>query len=208
MQVLSVRYPVTDWDGNLHLFTAHDLYKRIMEDSKSDFNWIASATILVKICKEPSFPAEYAKGIKVAILNCFASINHRKNKGGDSPVISQSDFEAIEYCYNSLYDEKADDAVKARTDFLTEAITSACKPSFWDFFYHPGPTYQNLKQNFISSNVKKYISQKDVDFKQLKSTLKAEFTDLIEAEEKKGSFDEDERKHQEEMKKLFSEILL
>ena len=44
--------------------TAKELYNRVMEDSKSNYNWIASATDLINVCNKKNFPEEKANMAK------------------------------------------------------------------------------------------------------------------------------------------------
>ena len=46
MSFFEKKYNVTGWRGDKHSLTAKQLYDRVLEDSKSDYNWIASATEL------------------------------------------------------------------------------------------------------------------------------------------------------------------
>lgn len=71
MSFFEKKYNVKGWYGDTYLLTAKALYKRVLEDSKSDYNWIASATELVRVCNDPEFPEVYAVGIKLIILNWF-----------------------------------------------------------------------------------------------------------------------------------------
>ena len=120
MSFVEEKYMVTGHHGDTYSLTAKQLYERILDDSKSDYNWIASASELVRICKKTSFPAEYALAIKCAILNCFTNIEHRANCGGDRYIDKPADQEAVQECYNSLYqveDEKAISGTKVKLRF-------------------------------------------------------------------------------------------
>ena len=87
MSLSEKKYKITGWHGETQLLTAKNLYERILEDSKTDYNWLASATELVKICNEPDFPEMYATNIKIIILNCFANLELQQER-----------------CYNQLQD--------------------------------------------------------------------------------------------------------
>ena len=91
MSFVEKKYMVTGHHGDIHSLTAKQLYEQILDDSKSDYNWIAPASELVKICKNTSFPTEYALAIKCAILNCFSNIEHRANCGGDRYIDKPAD---------------------------------------------------------------------------------------------------------------------
>lgn len=47
MSFFEKKYKVTGWHGDTQSLTAKKLYERVLEDSKSDYNWVASATELV-----------------------------------------------------------------------------------------------------------------------------------------------------------------
>ncbi len=146
------RYMVTDDYGGMHLLTSKKLYERVMRDSKrSNYNWIAPARKLVRICKSRSFPIEYAIDIKIAILNRFANIEHLANCGGDRYMYDSADEEAVYYCYNSLYDINTEEAILARKRYLTEMINTASYVRVFDSLYHPGPTFRNLRKDWGKS---------------------------------------------------------
>ena len=44
------KYHINGWRGKEYSLTAKELYERVMEDCKSNYNWIASATELVRVC--------------------------------------------------------------------------------------------------------------------------------------------------------------
>ena len=186
--------------------TAKELYNRVMEDSKSNYNWIASAPVLVGLCKTPTFPAEYAIGIKVAILNCFANIEHGANSGGDRYRTDPADEKAVQYCYNSLYGIETDEAISARKRFLNEMITTASYVRIFDSLYHPGPTFRNLCHNWRKAKLEEWISKKNIDFEKLIDVLRSSFTAMIKEAELKGDFIEDEKKDEEEMKEFYKKI--
>ena len=190
----------------MHRMTAKQLCERIKQDSKSDYNWISPARELVRVCKLPGFPIECAIIIKVAILNCFANIEHRANTGGDRYYTDPSDAKAVEYCYNSLYGVDAEEAVSARARYLTEMITMASYTRVFDSHYHPGPTYRKLREDWSKSKFEEYTSKKNVDFKKLVESLKEEFIEIIKKAESNGDFEEDEKKDQEEWAEFFKKF--
>lgn len=197
MSLLQKKYRVVGWYGTVHNLTAKQLCERIKKDSQSDYNWIASASELVRICKLPSFPAECSLVIKVAILNCFASIENRANRGGDRYYTRAEDANAVEYCYNSLYGIDSEEAISARKNFLTEMITSASDIRILDPHYHPGPTFKKLREDWIKSTFEEYIPKKNINFKKLVETSNESFLELIKKAESDGAFKEDEEKLRE-----------
>ena len=196
-------FVVTDHYGGTHSLTAKQLYERIVQDSKYDYNWIAPARELVRICKKTSFPTEYALAIKIAILNCFANIEHQANFGFDRPIHDSADEEAVQYCYNSLYGIDTEEAVSARKRYLTEMINAALYIQILNPLYHPGSTFIKIRENFTKSKFEEYISQEEIDFKQLAKTLSSSFSQIIETADANGDFDEDEKKDRESWKIFF-----
>lgn len=194
MSLLEKKYMVISHHGSVHRMTAKQLCERIKKDSKSDYNWISPARELVRICKLPGFPADCSLVIRVAILNCFANIEHRANNGGDRYCTDPSDEKAVEYCYNSLYGIDAEEAISARKRFLTEMIALASYTRVFDSHYHPGPTYRKLREDWSKSKFEEYIPKKNIDFKKLVETLKKEFIEIVKKAESNGDFEEDEKK--------------
>ncbi|MBR6505017.1 MAG: hypothetical protein IKT41_04855 [Clostridia bacterium] len=190
----------------LQKMTAKELYNRVMEDSKSDYNWIASAPVLVTLCKEPTFPEEYAQGIKIAILNCFANIEHRANSCGDRYRSKVSDKAAVEECYNSLYGVESEKAISARKRFLSEMISTASYVRLFDSLYHPGPTFKKLCVDWRKAKFEDWISKRNINFEKLIEVLRISFTAMIKEAELKGDFIEDEKKDAEEMKEFYRKI--
>jgi len=190
----------------IHKMTAKELYNRVMEDSKSNYNWIASAPELVRVCEESTFPSEYAQGIKIAILNCFANIEHGANSGGDRYRTKPTDKEAVQYCYNSLYNVKSEQAISARKRFLREMITTASYVRLFDPHYHPGTTFEKLCEDWRKSKLEGWILIKNIDFEKLIEVLRSSFTAMIKEAELKGDFIEDEKKDAEEMKEFYRKI--
>lgn len=206
MSFVEKKYMVTGRNGDIHSLTAKQLYERVLEDNKSNYNWIATASELVRICKNTSFPKEYALGIKCAILNCYANIEHVANCGGDRYIEKQADKEAVEECYNSLYGIEAEEAVSARKRYLKEIIATASYIRFLNSHYHPGPTFRKIREEWNVSKVQKYISQEKIDFEQLVKALHNEFLELIKKAELDKAFEKDQEDEREFWKKFYKEI--
>ncbi len=203
MRFFRKQYRIVNNYGATYLFTARQLYEQVMNDSKYDYNWIAPAHELVRICKEPDFPTKYAIAIKIAILNCSARIEHRANFGYDGPINIPEDYEAVSFCYNSLYGIDNEEALSARKAYLLEMITSASHVSVSSPLFHPGPTFKKIKENFINSKFEEYISQEKINFKQLEEKLNNEFANILISSEANGEFTEDEINAKELLQKLF-----
>ena len=201
------KYEIVSHYGELHILTAKELCTRILEDSKSDYNWIAPARELVRVCKKQGFPFSYALIIKVAILNCFANIEHKANCGGDRYITNPADKEAVEYCYNSLYGIDEEDAISARKRFLTEMIDAASYIRVFDSLYHPGPTFRNLLNEWRKTKFEEYIYKQYIDFEEMFETLRINLKETIKVAEVNGCFDDDEKKKKEEMLILIDKII-
>lgn len=74
MEVLDIAnlFKIKDWNEEEHLMTDKELRDLIIKQSrKSDYSWLAPANELLKTCNNPKFNKDYAKDIKVAIVNCY-----------------------------------------------------------------------------------------------------------------------------------------
>ena len=207
MSLLEKKYNIKGWYGDIYSLTAKQLCERVLKDSQSDYNWIAPARELTRICRSPGFPAEYALTIKITILNCFANIEHRANCGGDRYRTDPADEKAVEYCYNSLYSISSEEAISVRKYYLTEMISTASYVHvMFDSLYHPGPTFRKLREDWNKSKFEEYISQENIDFKQLIETLHNDFAETVKTAESNGDFEEDEKKDAEEQAQFFRKI--
>jgi len=190
----------------MHMMTAKQLCERIVQDSKSDYNWIASASELVRVCKCPGFPSEYALTIKVAILNCFANIEKRANNGGDRYFTKPADAEAVQECFNSMYGVNREDVVSARRYYLTEILKYATYTRAFDSLYHPGETFRKLREDFIKTKVEENISKKKINFNTLVESSKNEFAETVKVADSEGAFVEDEEKDKKEWTEFYKRI--
>lgn len=202
------KYGITDRYGEKHSFTAKQLYERVLQDSKSDYNWIATASELVRVCKQKDFPSEYAVAIKCAILNCFANVEHRANCGGGRYKDRPGTKEAVEECYNSLYGVEKAEAISARKRYLSEMIASASYTGLWDreSLYHPGPTFKKLRQDWNKAKIEQYFGCKEINFVALVKVLHDEFAELVKKAEEQGAFDEDKKTDLEWWRKFYEEL--
>ena len=187
MSLFEKRYTITGWRGDKYSLTAKKLYKRVMKDSESDYNWIASATELVRVCNQAKFPEKFAQEIQIAILNCFANLENKKEVGSHQ---EPTDADAVNFCYNALADV-SEEANKVRQKYLKAVIEGIIRYHFRLLdFDHYGPTYH------ISS----------LDFKKLRKTLDDEFDKTMRTAEEEGAFQKDDKKHLEEMRKFWSSL--
>ena len=112
-----------------------------MKDSQSDHDWIASATELVYVCNQAKFPKKYEQEIQIAILNCFANLENKKEiKSYQKPT----DADAVNFCYNELADV-SEEANQVRKKYLKAVIKGITMYHFnLTDFYHYGPTYHKI----------------------------------------------------------------
>ena len=99
MSLYEKKYDFTGWRGTRYSLTAKELYKRVLEDSQLDYDWIASATELVRVCDDPLFPEMYAVAIKILILNCYANLELQQERPSSG---KSTDKKAVYSCYQSL----------------------------------------------------------------------------------------------------------
>ena len=185
------KYIITDRDGHQHSFSkAEDLLYRIITDSKkSNYDWIASASELVRFCETADFPKQYAIQIKIAILNCFANLLQNENNSirpkrtkGKTDITSQDDIDAVYDCYNSLF--SITQAHKVRLKFLIEVIKSCSSArSGLDLPYHFGQTYIKNCDTWLNQQVEKYISQRNINFHELRKELCERFAEAVRNDE-------------------------
>lgn len=204
MSLLEEKYTVIGWHNEEHFMTAKQLLKRVQEDSTSDYNWIASATELVRICTQPSFPQSYAHAIKIAILNCFANLELKRERSGYS---EDTDNEAISFCYHTL-SGVSEEADTAKQNYLKAIIEGVTRSHFRLFeFDHYGPTYRKLCNDWKDSMLKEYSPLSFLFFATLRQTLHEDFDKFMKKAEGEGCFKEDDKANQEKEKKLWSNLL-
>ncbi len=199
MSFFEKRYYVKDWKGKRHLYTAKQLYKKILKDSKSDYNWIAPATELIRVCQEPNFPEMYAMGIKLMILNCFGNIEVNQSV---ATRIIVTDKEAVNYCYNSL-PTNIEAVTIVKQKYLATIIVAFTKSNAVKQFIHHGATYDKICSKWRRAIFDEYVSKKVIDFKQLKKELLSNFEHTIKTAEDKGIFEKDDAEYFEHLKMYF-----
>ncbi|MBQ2938625.1 MAG: hypothetical protein IJE05_07170 [Clostridia bacterium] len=204
MSFFEKRYSVNGWKGDKHSLTAKQLFERVQEDSKSDYNWITSATELIRVCNEPYFPEMYAQGIKLIILNCFANLELQKEytSGGES-----TDKVAVYSCYHSL-PSTDETVIKVKQKYLTAIITAITEYTECEVRLpmHPGPTYKKICEEWKKAKFDEYVSKEEIDFEQLREELYADFEKTIKTAEEQGAFKEDDEEYHEQIRKFLASI--
>lgn len=205
MNFFEKKYNVTGWRGDKHSLTAKQLYDRVLEDSKSDYNWIASATELVRVCNDPCFPEMYAVGIKIIILNCFANLELQKEYPSKR---EPTDAEAVCSCYNSL-PTTDETAKKVKEKYLTAVITGITRYTQSEVCLpiHVGTTYKQKVEEWKKKKFDEYVSAVTIlNFDQLREDLYADFDKMVKTAEEEGVFEKDDKEYREELRKFWASI--
>lgn len=179
MEVLDMAglFYITDHDGNRHVMTDRELRTLIIKQSrKSDYNWLAPANELLKTCNDPKFNKDYAKDIKVAIVNCYA--NFLK---GDCPGNIVYAFDA----YNELFECNDERVLEARKKFLKAFIR---RNIFWNkHFGNIDETFWKAKDRWVDDTAEKLLEVRQVSFGSFKDDLVRDFEKYIDEEMDKGN---------------------
>lgn len=187
-------YILEDWCGTPHIMSSSKIHKRVMDDSsKSNYNWIASATDLINVCNKKNFPEEKANDIKAAILNCYSSLMCSED---DYSRRKKTDLNAVYFAYNSLYGVEDEKVIQARTRFLKSFLSLVTRSSFL-FIAHHGENFRNARKEWINHKFNNLFAQEQIEFASLFSLLKNDFRKKIEQLEESGLFDEEDRIEQE-----------
>lgn len=195
MSFLEQKYHVSGWRGKKYNLTAKELYERVLEDSKSNYNWIAPAAELVSVCESAGFPEGYAQEIKILILNCFAKLE----LVDDVPARARtSDKEAVYHCYNTL--DSTDEAVIAvKRKYLMAIIEWAVKYVEYAYLYlrcHPGsPAYPQICSKWKDQKFLENFQKEKINFKKLRKKLCKDFDNTITAAENAGVFEKDDEEY-------------
>ena len=205
MNSFEKKYNITGWKGKKYSLTAKQLYERVLEDSKSDYNWIASATELVRVCNDPWFSESYAVPIKIIILNSFANLELQKEYYSNE---ESTDAEAVYSCYNSLPNTNKT-AKKVKDKYLNAVITSVTKYNYGSgevrFPLHIGPTYSKKVEEWKKKKFNEYVSAiMLLNFDQLKENLSADFNNMIKTAEQEGAFEKADNEYYEALEKFYS----
>ncbi len=200
------RFKLKGWRGTEYSLTAEELYNRVLADSQSDYNWIASATELVKVCNEPYFPEIYAIGIKLIILNCFANLELKKENPSNK---EKTDNDAVYSCYHSL-PSRDETVIKVKEKYLSAIIEGVIKytKSEVRLPIHIGPVYHKVCDHWKKAKLEEYLSKVKIDFKKLREDLYYDFEITIRKAEKDGLFDEEDKVKNMEVSKFLSSIKL
>ena len=187
-----MRYIIKGWRNEEYLLTAKELHERIMNDYESKYNWIACATELVRVCSEPDFPKEYAKDIKIAILNCFARLELSSCEGS---YRESTDNAAVYYCFNSL--DENDENIRAVKYKYLRSIIKMVRLSCFEIPIHIGATFCIFCDGWEITTFEKYCKQKEIDFVKFREEIYADFGQKLKEAESEGLFAAEDKTHLE-----------
>lgn len=185
--------------------TAKQLYERVLEDSKSDYDWIASATELVRVCNEPYFPKMYAIGIKLIILNCYANLELQK----EYPAYREpTDNAAVYSCYYSLPKRDAT-VIKVKEKYLAAIIEGITRYTEDEVRLPIIETaYYKICEDWKKAKFAEYVDKEEIDFDQLRKDLYTDFDKTIKTAEEDGIFDEYDEAYHEHLQNFLASIEL
>lgn len=197
-------YILEDRYGTPHLMSSSKIHKKIMNDSsKSNYDWIASATELINVCNKRNFPEEKANDIKVAILNCYSSLMWSED---NSSRREKADLDAVYFAYNSLYGIKDEKVIQARARFLSSFLALTSYSSLVGLF-HLGENFRNAKREWEKQKFDELFTEEQIDFANLFSILKNDFSQRIEQLEESGFFAEEDKVEQERLQSHIAEVV-
>ncbi len=193
-------YKVKGIDGKKHFMNARGLYKRVLNDSKkSDIDWVASTSELLKICKIKNFPEDYAKTIEICILKCFTKLEKKKKHNG---YTSSEDKKALKDLYNSLIESKDETFSSVRKEYFSAILYGITKHKYSHlsafesvFSAHYGPEYTHICNKWIEAMTEKYLNEPIEDLQEFKRTLRDDFDKTIKDAEKRGAFSGEQDDH-------------
>lgn len=193
------KYTLNTWRNGRVRVTANELYRRVKSDSKSNYNWIASATDLVRVCKMKGFPEDIAEKIQDLILNCFAELSVR-NIYKDSNQKS-TDERAVWYCYHNSKNEELKDY------FVEQNVKRAILLCYGDSgrAFHGGPKHDEFEKRFTDKMAHeirrkdRYVydekSEKNLidEYITWRKSLTEKYSEAYEAAEDRGDFGDERR---------------
>ena len=207
------RFTFKNHYGENKTMSARKIYHTVMQNSReSDYDWIAPASELVNLCKNPKFPREYAVNIETAILTCFANIESRVNRGGDKYATKAEDAAAVQYCYDELGRlEKSTDNKElkktlnfVRTRYLKEMISSAVNTTIrGDYIYCDA--YGKLKEEVIGKYFVEYSVQEGFNIKDMYEEISDETDKIFRQAYESGMFKQAEDEAMFSLVKMFND---
>lgn len=173
-------YRIIGFDGNPHYMSAKKIYKRVLKDSNSDKDWLASVPELLKICERPDFPKDYAEKIKICILKYFANMEIYK-KERPKCHMQKGTNTAVKNCYNSMRFLKNENVISARKKYF-DAILDSVIRSFdtLQISSRFDSAYKQVCRNWKKAMFEEYFENQPIkDIEKMKGLLKIELHDTI-----------------------------
>ena len=194
----SATFPLLTRGSRTKLFTPQKLLERVLEDSKSDYNWVASAPELIRTCNLPGFPEGIALEIEGLILQCFTNIAPDLYE----PLFSSdADEAAVWTCYLHANN------IELREVYLRRIIKRTIGLSYGDLgvIFHRGPEHDQFEQQLIDEKISELHAaekntNKPIDYLSWRKSLMEKYKDSYDEAIELGRFNSD----REECKKVFS----
>ena len=191
-------YTIKGHRDETYSLTAKGLYNRIMATSKqSDYNWIASATELVRVCNKPKFPKHYAQEIKLAILNCFANL---ESKVYDESYRGPTDNDAVYSCFNSL--SGTNERIRYVKHKYLKALITTTIENYFEIPVHSGENFHTFCTEWEKAKFEEFCNSKIINFEKFRKYLSSNFEEQITLAENQGLFEEEDREYWEKISKM------
>lgn len=173
---MDVKYRIEGWYRHTYFLTAEEIYERVLKDSEFDYNWLIPVAELVRVCNDSNFPKDYARKIKIAILNRFAHLELQKEFSAYGKEIANA---AVYNCYYSLNDE--DEEVKRVKRKYVEAIIGAVVKYDHDEVRFPffEPEYVKRCEEWKKKKFDEYFSKEKIDFESMERELHLDFDNMF-----------------------------
>lgn len=185
---------ITDWNGNRHEMAPEELLERIRKDSRSNWNWLAPATEIVKTISDPEFPEPIANELKKIVLRCFANVLLSNRIGTERPT----DQIAVAYCYYSLHGKASKRIKRLYRENLIEAVMRDVDRRTWHIH---GEQYREFCGDYKKEAIHRFTGRDfGTDFMRFRTNIEADFEKALKQAEESGAFKEDEAQHEESMK--------
>ena len=198
------KYNVLGWDGPSRL-TAEQLKNRVLNDSKSNYDWIASATELVRICNSKNFPQKFAVEIKRAILNSFANLATANDE--DFSYERSTDQQVVIECFNTL-DQNNELNKKIQQKYIMQRIRAVTYNSFElppIMIY--GEEFIDFRNQWIQKQYQEINELKEIS-QNIFEALKNKFLLELEEAEKTGVFEKSKKAQAEFQLKIIDNLFM
>lgn len=176
-------YRLKDWNNTPKMMRASTIKNKIEKgNKKKNKNLFAPPSEIMKVCNKKKFPKEYAKEIKILIIEFFS-----KTKSDEFNLFfeKEEDRQAVYSAYNSLYGIDDQKVKNTRNKFL-ESFLMSIERNTYLYIIHQNKIYDEIKNNWIKRKKKELENRKDLNFQDLKVILIKDFKETIKDREEKG----------------------